>query len=771
MAQMNPTEVQGDISQWSGYGTSSFGVEQGFTCSINATSSNFQTGGSYKYGNETFTTRLKLCNGGIYIELPELTCLGTASFYIGGGAGGTVHPSGTLHDYTINIEKYVDGNWELLTTIGEQCPKAPTMMKYDVVVNTKERIKLRIYNNDQSIWFCCVKLTAPEGGEVAPAQPWQSKLLSIDADGRLTYNQDADGFILNDWSQCGYMNGREEVPDVQVTGSRLVIVDPPSDNNISTQPDNTARINQAIQKVAALASDENGIRGVVLLKAGIYVIDGTINVGTDGVILRGEGNAFNQTDVSKQTRLYRRNCVNQAFTMVVLGTTEYGVNWWSKCAEGTGVKSDITTQKVMPGDWSFEVASTAGFNVGDAVYIKYPTSEKWLQELMYGGNTDADAQWKASYIDMCYYRYIEKIEGNRIYLDAPMYYTLDRGLAQSYVAKMNTTGYLVQKSAVENLDMSMDRTPTTSKTTAMQVCLQLSNCENCWVKEVSASNFIHSGIRTQSTTRSTIMNCYSVDPSGWVTGGNYYNFEAYQYSQLLLFKDCYARNGRHNFISNGCAQTSGLSVVNFKSDKPKTSSEGHRYLSQGILFDQWNEISDAPKTGERILGMYLRNNMGTAHGWGGTQCVMWNCNVKNGDIGLDKVPTGQNYAIGCTAHNISKYLKTNSDYTTGYIEGQNKSGLEPASLYEAQLNNYRLSASTALESIYTCTGEIMRTSIKDHHIVISMPENGELIIYSSGGKQCCVIPAAKGATVSSASLPSGIYFVKVNNMTKKAVVE
>ena len=53
-------------------------------------------------------------------------------------------------------------------------------------------------------------------------------------------------------------------------------------------------------------------------------------------------------------------------------------------------------------------------------------------------------------------------------------------------------------------------------------------------------------------------------------------------------------------------------------------------------------------------------------------------------IYLDKVPTGQNYAIGCTANTIRKYRNT-SVYTTGYIEGQKKKGLQPQSLYDAQL--------------------------------------------------------------------------------------
>lgn len=104
------------------------------------------------------------------------------------------------------------------------------------------------------------------------------------------------------------------------------------------------------------------------------------------------------------------------------------------------------------------------------------------------------------------------------------------------------------------------------------------------------SGFVHAGIKTTSTTRSTIEDCYAIDPSGLCTGGTYYNFENYHRSQLILLKNCYARNGRHHYISNGCASTSGIVVLNFRSELSLAQAEGHRLWSQGILFDNWVEL-------------------------------------------------------------------------------------------------------------------------------------------------------------------------------------
>jgi len=36
---------------------------------------------------------------------------------------------------------------------------------------------------------------------------WQSQLLKVAGDGALTYIQNADGFVLPDFSQAGYRNG------------------------------------------------------------------------------------------------------------------------------------------------------------------------------------------------------------------------------------------------------------------------------------------------------------------------------------------------------------------------------------------------------------------------------------------------------------------------------------------------------------------------------------------------------------------------------------
>jgi len=111
----------------------------------------------------------------------------------------------------------------------------------------------------------------------------------------------------------------------------------------------------------------------------------------------------------------------------------------------------------------------------------------------------------------------------------------------------------------------------------------------------------------------------------------------------------------------------------------------------GLLYDNHIEL-DGPRAGlnPRLLGLYNRGYYGTSHGWAIAHSVAWNCDLANGDLIVQKPPTAQNYAIGCFGANITgQYPPASFNELEGYIEGSNLAGLEPRSLYLAQLNERR----------------------------------------------------------------------------------
>ncbi|MCC5925891.1 MAG: BNR repeat-containing protein [Bacteroidetes bacterium] len=108
-------------------------------------------------------------------------------------------------------------------------------------------------------------------------------------DGRMRYTPDFRGNRLPDFSLVGYRNGMDlpEVPVMMVVESRSALYE--AGNVTSPHGDDTERIQAAIDAVSSLPLDENGFRGAVLLKSGIYEIAGTLHIRASGVVLRGEG--------------------------------------------------------------------------------------------------------------------------------------------------------------------------------------------------------------------------------------------------------------------------------------------------------------------------------------------------------------------------------------------------------------------------------------------------------------------------------------------------
>lgn len=203
----------------------------------------------------------------------------------------------------------------------------------------------------------CIGSLVLSGSLNAQETTWQSTLLTQDENGALTYHKDKFGFVLPDFSQAGYKNG-QEIPVVDLPG-RTVIISPLADANA----DNTKHIQEAIDKVGAYELDANGIRGVVYLTSGFYNIDGQINLKYAGVILRGEGNLYSDGD---STVLYARGAKEKERKIIVMGNSS-SHNWGNGNGEN---KVNIVNEKVMPGDWSFQVEDASAYNIGDLICDK-----------------------------------------------------------------------------------------------------------------------------------------------------------------------------------------------------------------------------------------------------------------------------------------------------------------------------------------------------------------------------------------------------------------
>jgi hypothetical protein len=518
--------------------------------------------------------------------------------------------------------------------------------------------------------------------ENAIAQQWQSKLVQVDNKGNISYHPEENGYIIPDFSAAGYRGGGVALPEVKVVHTISAI-----------EGDNTTHIQEAIDKVGAMPLN-NGIRGALLLKAGLYRVSGSIHLKYSGVVLRGEGQGDNP---SNSTIIYGTGNTPHQRTLFFAGNRQSPNNW----KEVTGSRLNIEDDYLPAGSKTIKLSSVQSLKAGDQIIIVHPATQKWLDVIEGGVGESGANPWEASNrYNIVYNRYITTVDAPKrtITIDAPLFYGFTKKHSQSYVYKLNQMN-IISEVGVENLRIESEFNPEEKKNIKILGAyhadenhvwngLHFISVENGWVKDVTAKSIGLSSFIFSNTTRSTVIDCSAIDPVSKIEGGRRYGFNTSANSQLILFKNCYARNSRHGFVSNGTTTSSGNVFLYCKSESAFAASEGHRQWSNGFLFDNYTEIA-FNETYKHTLAFYNRGTYGSSHGWSMVTGIAWNCDLTagttdKGHIIIQKPPTGQNFAIGCKAAEING--KGPFKGPEGYIEGSNKSGLFPQSLYETQLN-------------------------------------------------------------------------------------
>ena len=495
----------------------------------------------------------------------------------------------------------------------------------------------------------------------ARADSWNSKLVYPGADGRLVYAPDSRGKVIPDFSWAGYRNAGESLPAVPVVKE----IGPVSG-------DNTAHIQAALDEVGAMKVGANGFRGALLLKAGRYNVDGVIKMKRDGVVLRGVGR---WQDPSANTVITGTGGVRN--TVLWVGGTSG--SWDSRVA---GTTTGVTSSLVRAGQRRLTLASTANLKVGDNIIIFHPHTQEWTDAIN-GGGVKKQPAWEPGTLPIMYNRYIQEIVGNDIVICAPVFNDLRRSLSQSFVYVRDGAG-LVRNVGVENLRIDMGN-PSTYSENHPESCIFINQVEDAWVKTTSLLHFSKSAVWVQRSTRVTVHGVRATEPRSELAGEKRYNFCAAGMAQQILFRDLASNKARHAFVATGKSTCSGNVWLNGSNENGYTESGGHQRWSQGLLYDNIKELS-SQSDNAWVLSLHNRGDLGSGHGWSSVNSVAWNCTVDNGrKLCVQTPPTAQNFAIGTQGVVTGQNWYT--DHQTGYVEGTNKSGLDPSSLYLAQLRD------------------------------------------------------------------------------------
>ena len=605
---------------------------------------------------------------------------------------------------------------------------------------------------------------------------WQSDMVKINDEGKLSYLPDSDGFVIPNFSHAGYMSGNAEIPNVPVVKEISPVAG-----------DNTVHIQQAIDQMGSLPLDSKGIRGALLLKKGLYPVKGPIRMSYDGVVIRGEGNDADPETSTIIYDWYRDDDGYESQRSVLIIGAEVG-SWSYEKTDETNILDDV----VPIGSYTVRIARNENYKKGDVICVFHPCTEAWLKAVNYGevggASFAAEFAWNTSTAPISYQRYVADIKHTatetQITLDAPVFYTLRKELSQSVVYKF--TNRVIQQSGLENIRIAINSIDgSTSDESHAWNAVSIRNSENCWVRNAVATGFGKSGFSLQRTTRTTIEDCIAMYPVARRIGERMYNFGLSSQSQLILFKNCYGHHGRHAFVSNGTSTVSGIVFYKCKAEGSTTRSEAHRMWTQGLLYDNYEDYNPITKaTILPVLGLFNRWEAGSGHGWASANSVLWSCNVRSdyttpealtnapnkarSQITLEKPPTSQNYAIGC-------FLERSSDIivykkSLGYIEGTNTPGLQPASLYKAQLDwrkksevNSGIGTSKKNETVV-----IYPNPAKDS-INVGIDGNGQdmtVAIFSFDGRKLIEQKDAGQEQIAIGSLSPGVYLVQVTSEGK-----
>jgi hypothetical protein len=536
----------------------------------------------------------------------------------------------------------------------------------------------------------------------------QSKLVYMGENGKLTYTPYTDkGDILPDFSYCGYMAGGVAIPDVKVV---CVISGP---NGM----DDTDMIQGKIDSVAMLMKDENGFRGTILIKKGVYRISSPLIINASGIVLRGEGD-----DKKKGTVLL-------AVSPKQYNVIELGVD--AKLTPVISSEQDITDEYVPSGSRVIHIKDAYKiFKPGDDVVVHRPGTARWIHDIgmdsipprplkgettydsffrfrTYGEKTDMNGtrQWEEGTKDLLFERKIVIVDGDRIILDIPLVNALQKEYGGAKVYKYEFPERVSFCGVEKIYGMSLfdenvkeynqyigEYDADENHANNFVYCKAV---ENAWIRDVHVEHFDCCVWTAPSSRFITGQDLSATNPVSVITGGRRYAYSVW--GQMCLFHRCYSSHHRHEFVL-GANVAGPNAFVDGHGDMTFASSEPHQRWAAGCLYD--NITIKGP--GGSLLAVD-RGWYGSGHGWSGAQIVFWNCSAPV--IMVMQPPTAQNFAIGSsgviteqnaedacfkTINAINNVSRSNFEYRgvpavgNGWIEYPLKT-VYPGSLYYMQL--------------------------------------------------------------------------------------
>ena len=463
------------------------------------------------------------------------------------------------------------------------------------------------------------------------------------------------GFI--DFSYCGYHASEDSIPLAEVKAYVEC-----------AEGDMSATIQQAIDYVSSLPIGRDGLRGAVLLGPGTFVLQERLAIEASGVVLRGSG---------RDITVLRKEGFDRGSLLRIEGRQDktYG-------------KDTLWVNEVVElGTKEISVTGTKGVGIGSLanrqVEIVRQSSAPWIEKVgcrIYGGGIDALA-WKPGDIDLLWRRTVVGVDGNTLKLDAPLTMGFDPNEEASYIDNKKklhehvpmSPCYVrivddlgeIGESGIENLTLESGFDPRNAHDeNHCWTGVSLEYAHDCWVRLVNFKHLAGAGVVMQASARRiTVEDCQYLEPVSENAGLRRTSF--YVMGQQCLVQRCYARQGRHDFVTGFCAAGPNAFV----------QCEAEEALSYSGGLDSWacGTLYDIVEIDGHDLVMKNLGQDNNGAGWNAASSVAWQCSAAEIHCySPDTINTNRAYGA---------WAQFSGD---GYWSNSNNH-VQPRSLYYAQL--------------------------------------------------------------------------------------
>lgn len=492
-------------------------------------------------------------------------------------------------------------------------------------------------------------------------------------------------WTLDDFSYSGYFLGGRPLGSVPCNVQAVTAI---------------ADISAALQAAINAAGQSGG--GIIRIPAGSFTMSAPVQIPYSNISIEGAGSG--QTNIDVLASYASPDAPNDG--LFTFGKT-FGHSNQGWVGQGPIAASVATV--IHRGDLQVDTVNASSVQVGNWIVV-----QQYFWPVFVQANSQNPDAWapNSPEFSFSYLRQVTGVTNNRVFLDAPVPWTLDP--ANNLIYLRFTDNQMRENVGLKGVSIHFENNSgADGKPHGTGVLFE--GVRNGWIDDVHISNFPRNGVDLRYSARITVLDSA-------VTGAQDTSSPAYGFgflteaSQNVLIKRSRSEQTRANFASAGgltsvLVETQDVSRNATEADGPYSAFE------QGLLWDEFSqqdgEALVAVNRGDQSAGEYQTLGSGVVWNFSGDgqaaneqgSNVFW-----GGDVHVAPSPDGHAILVGgAGADSVFDHsdesanpaqqgdpvppaagLQVGSGAAAPknvLYEGLGQTGLQPASLFEAQLAN------------------------------------------------------------------------------------